>query len=139
MDSVVKLRSREAQGGVNIEIRLLEQKGKEMHEIANSTQRGIYEVFGYSSLQRGTRYQFVLRFHNSLIQLSTDQSCPNYHLEFSMMSKEEAQRIDKEHTKITDSENYKSESKLTDIFNEIERVPAMQSYFFKHPETIFTQ
>ena len=56
-----------------------------------------------------------------------------------MMSKEEAQRIDKEHSKITDSENYKSESKLTDIFNEIERVPAMQSYFFRHPETIFTQ
>lgn len=74
-----------------------------MNEIGASTQNGIYESLGYTSLEKGTEYLFVISFHNSLIQLSTDQSCPSYHLEVSMMSKEEAKRIDKEHAKINDA------------------------------------
>jgi hypothetical protein len=80
--------------------------GKELEELGKSSQKGIYEVFGHSSLKRGTKYLFVISFHNSLIQLSTDQSCPSYHLEFSMMNKEEEQRIEKEHSKITDKEDF---------------------------------
>ena len=97
---------------------MYEYKGKELEELGASTQKGIYEVFGHSSLKRGTKYLFVIKFHNSLIQLSTDQSCPSYHFEFSMMSKEEEQKIEKAHGKTT--EDYQSETKLTKIFNDLD-------------------
>jgi hypothetical protein len=100
------LRSKEAQGGVNVEIKMNQYNGKELEELGTSSQKGIYEVFGNSSLKKGTRYLFVISFHNSLIQLSTDQSCPSYHFEFSMMSKEEEQRIEKEHSKVTDTKDF---------------------------------
>jgi hypothetical protein len=54
------------------------------------------------------------------------------------MSKEEEQRIEKEHAKITDTEDFESETQLTKIFNDLDQIPATESYSFKSPETIFT-